>query len=102
MKYGQQLAVRVLDGEIALLVAHDRDQDFAGQLQELVLEATEQRGRRFDQIGHFVEQPGVVEHVTADALRQLRHLIGDGGAAGVVIEDDVFGFERGEIVRRSR
>ena len=52
-----------------------------GSFKILVLEATEQRGRRFDQVGHFVEQRVVFQHVPADALPPARHLIGDGGAA---------------------
>ena len=54
-----QLAVLGLDRKVVLMVNQRRRQHFFGQLEELERERAGDDRRVLDEIGHFVQQPGV-------------------------------------------
>ncbi len=55
-KVRREAAPGILDRKILLVVAHDRDQNFLGQLQKFRIERTQDRRRPFGQVDHGVEQ----------------------------------------------
>ena len=55
-KERQELAVRRLHGEVALMVAHRRDDGVGRQREILVLEAPRERRRILDEVKHLFEE----------------------------------------------
>jgi hypothetical protein len=70
MNHGVQRAVRVLHREVALVLLQRRDQHFARQFEEAILEAALDRDRPFDQRGHFIEQRVADDRAAAERRRQ--------------------------------
>ena len=66
----QQRAVRVFDGEIALVILQRRDQHLARQRQEARLEMPGERHRPLDQRGDFIEQRVAHQWPAAQASRR--------------------------------
>ncbi len=66
-----QLAVVAPDGEIFLVILHDRDQQFFRQGKIVGSEGPEHRDRIFDQIGDMVEERLVFDQNGIDSLNQL-------------------------------
>ena len=54
-----QLAVLALDRKVVLMVNQRRRQHFIGQLEELERERAGDDRRVLDEVGHFLQQPGV-------------------------------------------
>src|SRR5579864_184600 len=61
----QQLAVRVLDSKIFLVIAHYCDQHFFGKLEEFRIEVPQNRGRPFGEIHNCIEQRSVLPPASA-------------------------------------
>ena len=55
-KCGSQLAVRILHGEVLLVIAHHRDQNFFGKREKFRIEVAEDDRRKFGEIDDGVEQ----------------------------------------------
>ena len=79
-------------GKVVLMVNQRRRQHFLRQLEELERERAGDDRRVLDEIGHFVQQPGVAVHDAADAaLQALRlrvELARDLVVALAALEDD--------------
>src|SRR5438105_211021 len=55
-KMRRQLSARVLYSEIFLVIAHHRDQDLLGKLQEFAFEVAQDHGGKFSEIDHSIQQ----------------------------------------------
>ena len=55
-KMRQQLAARIFDGKIFLMIAHDRDQNFLGQFQKFGIEAAQNHRRPLGEVDDCIEQ----------------------------------------------
>ena len=58
-KMRQQLAVRIFNREIFLVVAHHRDQHFFGEREKLGIEVAEDDGREFREVHYRGEERGI-------------------------------------------
>src|SRR5580704_8536573 len=55
-KMWQQLAARIFDCKIFLMIAHDRDQDFLGQLQELAVKTAQNYRRKLGEVNDVIQK----------------------------------------------
>jgi hypothetical protein len=93
-----QLAVRIFDREILLVVAHDGHQDFFGKLEVGGLEVAEEHVRPLRQVGDGVDQrmvfaPACVGDCARHVVQRLANLV----AAHFDVGQNVFAFELREV-----
>jgi len=71
-----QVSVLVQHREIALVLAHHANQHFRGQAFQIALLKSPQHGSRaFHQVGHFLQQVGVIRQFSAGLRGQLARLL---------------------------
>jgi len=85
------------DGEVALVLLHDRDEHLFGQVEIRVVEAAPQRGGLFNQVGHFVQQRRVIGDLATDLCRLLRNLGRDRLPAGRPVDHHLVLGHEGQI-----
>ncbi len=98
----QQMTLRVLDGEVTLMVLQGRDEHFARQRQEILIEAAADRHRPFDQRGDFVQQSVAEQRVSAELGGGGRDSIFDRLAPGVEARQHIAAPSQGPFVRGRR
>ena len=101
-KGGQETAVRGLDGEIALMVAHWRNHRLGGERQILFLERAAECSRILHEIEYLLEEVGRDLRRAATRLCRLCDLFTDHGAPPLGIDDDIRLLARRLVVRRRR
>ena len=67
---------------------HDRGQNVGRQVQEPLLEMAEDRGRLLHEVGHLVQQCGLVGNRAAGAGREVGDLLKNQLAPLVTVDDD--------------
>ena len=99
-EHGQETAVRRLDGEIALMIAHRRDDSFCRKCKVSLLEGTAECRRILDEIEHLLEKVRRDLRRPPARLRRLRNLLTDHRTAALRIDDNVRSFTGCLIVCR--
>ena len=70
----RQSALTVLDGKVLLVIAHHRDENLLGQVEVPPVEIAENHARVFVQVGHQVQQGGVLVGAQVPLRRQSLNL----------------------------
>src|SRR5437879_6300330 len=73
----RQSALTVLDGKVLLVIAHHRDENLLGQVEVPPVEIAENHARVFVQVGHQVQQGGVLVGAQVPLRRQSLNLTRD-------------------------
>jgi hypothetical protein len=92
-KVRQELTARILNGEIALVLAHDRNQHITRQFKEALVKGAAKDGWLLNQVGDFFKQRGIVVDSAADLLCQPLHTFPDDLFAEVLTGNDAARFD---------
>ena len=96
------IALCLQDGEVPLVFPHHGDEDFLRQLQVGLVEGSQKRLGGFDQVGHLVQQPGIIGHPSADFGSYLAYSIANHLAPLIPVYDQARVRHCGEEVFRCR
>ena len=72
----RQLAVRIFDGEVFLVIAHHRDQHFFGKREKFAIEVTQNDRRKFGEVDNGIQQffvfaPARTRHGSGGGVERL-------------------------------